>query len=154
VACLVPLVPVPLQVVTAAAVPEWFSTRARELPAESVVVVLPYPVPTNPVAMRWQSAANYRFRMPGGYFLGPGPDGHAYVGGSADPPTANLLTKVVETGQAAAVTPQERAQAKTDLAAWGTDRIVLGPTPAQAALRETMSDLIGKQPGAGRNPDR
>lgn len=144
--CLVPLVPVPLTVVVAPTVPHWFSTAARELPAESVVVVLPYPVPTNPVAMRWQSAADYRFRMPGGYFLGPAADGKAYVGGSADPPTANLLSKVAETGQAAVVTPDLRAQAVTDLAAWGADRIVLGPTPAQAALRDTMSDLIGKQP--------
>jgi hypothetical protein len=145
-ACLAPLVPVPLSVVTAAAVPRWFSTTARELPAESVVVVLPYPVPVNPVAMRWQSAADYRFRMPGGYFLGPGPDGHAYVGGPADPPTAALLTKVAETGQAAAVTPAEQAQAAADLKAWGADRIVLGPAPAQEALRETMSNLIGRQP--------
>ncbi|HST83147.1 MAG TPA: hypothetical protein VLL08_15540 [Kineosporiaceae bacterium] len=143
---LVPLIPAPLAVVTAPAVPQWFSTTARELPAESVVVVLPYPVAGNPVGMRWQSAANYRFRMPGGYFLGPGPDGHAYVGGSADPPTANLLNRVAETGKAADVTPEERAQAITDLATWGADRIVLGPAPAQAALRETMSDLIGRQP--------
>jgi hypothetical protein len=143
---LVPLIPAPLAVATAPAVPQWFSTTARELPAESVVVVLPYPVAGNPVAMRWQSAANYRFRMPGGYFLGPGPDGHAYVGGSADPPTADLLNQVALTGKPADVTPEARARATADLAAWGADRIVLGPTPAQAALRETVSNLIGRQP--------
>ena len=145
-ACLVPLIPVPLPVVAAPAVPDWFTSTGQKLPAESVVVVLPYPVATNPVAMRWQSAANYRFRMPGGYFLGPASDGQAYVGGSADPPTANLLSKVAETGQPAAVTPEQQTQAVTDLRAWGADRIVLGPTPAQAALRETMSNLIGRQP--------
>jgi hypothetical protein len=144
--CLAPLVPVPLTVVSAPAVPKWFSTSARELPAESVVVVLPYPVPSKPVAMRWQSAADYRFRMPGGYFLGPASDGHAYVGGSADPPTANLLAQVSETGQPAVVTPEQRVQAAADLRAWGADQVVLGPDPAQAALRQTMSDLLGRQP--------
>jgi hypothetical protein len=144
--CLAPLVPRPLTVVTAPAVPSWFTTTAKELPAESVVVVLPYPVAVNPVAMRWQSAAKYRFRMPGGYFLGPASDGHAYVGGSADPPTANLLSQVAATGQPAVVTPDLRTQAATDLAAWGADRIVLGPDPAQAALKETMTNLLGRSP--------
>ena len=144
--CLAPLVPAPLPVTAAPVIPQWFTTTARELPAESVVMVLPYPVAGKPVAMRWQSAANYRFRMPGGYFLGPGPDGHAYVGGSADPATANLLAQVAETGQPAAVTPEQQAQAIVDLTAWGTDRIVLGPDPAQAALRATMTSLIGQEP--------
>jgi hypothetical protein len=145
-ACLAPLVPVPLPVAVAPAIPQWFTTTARELPEESVVMVLPYPVAAKPVAMRWQSAANYRFRMPGGYFLGPGPDGHAYVGGSADPSTANLLAQVAETGQPAPVTPEQQAQAVVDLTAWGADRIVLGPDPAQAALLTTMTGLIGKEP--------
>jgi hypothetical protein len=146
VVCLAPLVPVPLTVVDAPAVPKWFTTAARQLPAESVVVVLPYPVPSNPVAMRWQNAADYRFRMPGGYFLGPASDGEAYVGGSSDPPTANLLTRVADTGQPASVTTGQRAQAVADLRAWDADQIVLGPTPGQAALRQTVSDLIGRQP--------
>jgi hypothetical protein len=145
-ACLAPLVPVPLSVVDAPEVPKYFTTTARELPAESVVVVLPFPVATRPVAMRWQSAADYRFRMPGGYFLGPASDGHAYVGGSADPPTAQLLAQVAETGLPAVVTPQQQAQAVTDLRAWGASRVVLGPDPAQAALRQTMTSLLGKEP--------
>lgn len=145
-ACLAPLVPRPLAVTDAPAIPEWFRTAGRELPAESVVMVLPYPVASKPVAMRWQSAANYRFRMPGGYFLGPAPDGHAYVGGSADPLTANLMSEVANTGQAPVVTPDQQAQAIADLTAWGADRIVLGPDPAQDALRSTMTSLIGKEP--------
>jgi hypothetical protein len=145
-ACLAPLVPVPLSVVDTPEVPRYFTTTARELPAESVVVVLPFPVATRPVAMRWQSAADYRFRMPGGYFLGPAPDGHAYVGGSADPPTALLLAQVAETGMPAVVTPQQQAQAVTDLRAWGASRVVLGPDPAQSALRQTVISLLGKEP--------
>lgn len=144
--CLAPLAPVPLTVVGAPEIPTYFTRTAKTLPAESVALVLPYPVPGRPIAMRWQSAADYRFRMPGGYFLGPGPDGHAYVGGAADPPTANLLAQVAETGQPVVTTPEQRAQAVVDLKAWGAERVVLGPDPAQAALRQTMSSLLGREP--------
>jgi len=144
--CLVPLLPTRLPVADAPAVPAYFRTTARELPKDSVLMVLPYPVATNPVAMRWQSVAHYRFRMPGGYFLGPASDGHAYVGGSADPPTAGLLEQVAASGQPAVVTAQAQAQAVRDLTAWGADQVVLGPDPARAALQETVSNLLGRQP--------
>jgi hypothetical protein len=146
VACLVPLVPKPLEVIAAPAVPAYFTTTARELPKESVLVVLPYPVAGQPVAMRWQSLAHYRFRMPGGYFLGPAYDGTAFVGGDTDPPTAMLLAQVASTGVAIAVTPADQVQAMRGFTAWGATQVVLGPDPAQAALRQTVSGLLGRQP--------
>ncbi len=146
-ACLAPLVPTPLDVVAAPAVPQWFTGTAPHLPANTVVVVLPYPVATNPVAMRWQASAHYSFRMPGGYFLGPAVgDGHAYVGGSADPPTANLLADVARTGQIPVVTPELQAQAARDFAAWGATQVVLGPDPNDEPLLETVSSLLGRPP--------
>ncbi|MBT0770577.1 hypothetical protein KIH74_16660 [Kineosporia sp. J2-2] len=145
--CLVPLLPTPLPVTDSPAVPAYFTTTATTLPHDTVTVVLPYPVATLPTAMRWQSASGYAFKMPGGYFLGPASDGQAYVGGEADPPTAQLLTQVEETGQAAEVTPQMQAQAEVDLKAWGADRIVLGPDKSSDALRQTVTDLLG-----GRQP--
>jgi hypothetical protein len=144
--CLIPLLPGRLPVVAAPAVPTYFSTTARSLPAGTVAVVLPYPVAADPVAMRWQSAAHYRFRMPGGYFLGPAENGQAYVGGAADPPTAELLTQVEQTGVAVLVSAQQRAQAAQDLHAWGANQIVLGPSPSTAALRSTVTDLLGRPP--------
>jgi dolichyl-phosphate beta-glucosyltransferase len=145
-ACLVPLVPKPLEVIAAPAVPAWFTTTARELPKDTVLVVLPYPVAGQPVAMRWQSRAQYRFRMPGGYFLGPDFGGTAFVGGDADPPTAMLLEQVASTGVAIVATPADQAQAMQDFTAWGATQVVLGPDPAQAALRQTVSALLGRQP--------
>lgn len=145
-ACILPLVPRPLQTVPAPAVPEFFRSADRTVQEGSVLVVLPYPVASRPVAMRWQSEAGYRFRMPGGYFLGPGPDGHAFVGGAADPPTARLLAAVADSGAQAVVTDQHRAQAATDLAAWDADAIVLGPDVTQDALRATVTDLLGRPP--------
>jgi hypothetical protein len=145
-ACLAPLVPVPLRLTQAPAVPAYFTGAARELPPHSVVVVLPYPVGVDPLAMRWQSAAHYRFRMPGGYFIGPGEDGHAYMGGETDPPTARLLNRVARTRKPVVLTRIQRSDAVADFAAWGADSVVLGPNPAEAALRTTVSDLLGRQP--------
>jgi dolichyl-phosphate beta-glucosyltransferase len=140
------MLPMPLKTVDAAAIPAYFTHTARRLPDHSVVVVLPYPAAVNPVAMRWQAAAHYRFRMPGGYFLGPAADGHAYVGGSADPPTAALFTGVAQSGQAVIATPEQRRQAAQDFIAWRASRVVLGPDPAADALRATVTDLLGRQP--------
>lgn len=144
--CLAPLLPGPLDTVAAPAVPAYFTTTARALPDHEVIVVLPYPAAVNPVAMRWQSAAGYRFRMPGGYFLGPAADGRAYVGGSADPPTAALLDSVAMSHQAATPTEADRQQAERDLRAWGASKIVLGPDAARAQLRETVTALLGRPP--------
>jgi hypothetical protein len=146
VAALAPLAPAAAPVFDVAPVPGWFRHEARRLPVDSVVMVLPYPTGTDPTAMRWQAAAGYRFRMPGGYFLGPGPDRHAYVGGPADPPTANLLATVARSGQAAAVNALARHQAALDLNAWAADAVVLGPGPSTTALRRTVTDLLGREP--------
>lgn len=144
--CLVPLLPASIPVTDAPTVPTWFTVDAPELPRDTVVVVLPYPVATLPTAMRWQSAADYAFKMPGGYFLGPASDGQAYVGGGADPATARLLTQVQYTGQVPVITPADRAQAEADLEAWGADMIVLGPDFSFDALSQTVSDLLGTKP--------
>jgi len=145
-ACLVPILPAEIPVTDAPAVPQWFTSDATELPRDTVVVVLPYPVATLPTAMRWQSESGYAFKMPGGYFLGPADDGQAYVGGSADPATARLLTQVQHTDQVPVITPAARAQARSDLDAWGADLIVLGPDSSFDALSQTVSELLGQKP--------
>lgn len=145
-ACLAPIVPRPLSVVAAPAVPAYFTHEARSLPVGTVLMVLPYPVATEPVAMFWQSAAHYGFRMPGGYFLGPAADGHVYVGGDADPPTAQLLSQVASSGAPVRVTAGQRAQARRELAGLGVSAIVLGPDASSGALAATVTELVGGAP--------
>jgi hypothetical protein len=146
VACVAPLLPRPLTTVPAPEVPAYFADGDRFLKDDPVLVVLPFPWAGQPVAMRWQSESGYRFRMPGGYFLGPGPDGRAYVGGEADPPTAQLLTTVGNEGAPRQVSAEERAQAQADLREWGADAVVLGPDASQDALRQTVTALLGREP--------
>lgn len=146
VVCVAPLLPLPLPTVAAPEIPRYFAEAERTIPEGSRLLVLPYPWAAQPVAMRWQSVAGYRFSMPGGYFLGPASDGRAYVGGSADPPTAQLLANVASTGVPAELTPQDRTQAAADFAAWRADALVIGPDPAAEVLRVTVTDLLGREP--------
>jgi hypothetical protein len=146
VACVAPLLPRPLTTLPAPEVPAYFADGDRYLKDDPVLVVLPYPWAGQPVAMRWQSESGYRFRMPGGYFLGPGPDGRAYVGGEADPPTAQLLTTIANEGVPHQVTPAEQEQAGEDLRALGADAVVLGPDGAADLLRTTVTALLGQEP--------
>lgn len=144
--CLAPLLPAKHVVAEAGDVPSYFSHQAKALPAGSTVLVLPWPEAAHAQGMRWQAVARYHFVMPGGYFLGPGPDGHAYIGGSQDPPTALLLQNVANTGQVPIITDVERAQAVVDLRAWGVDQVVLGPDWSTPQLRQTMTALLGRAP--------
>ena len=145
-ACLAPLLPRPLTTLAAPQVPAYFADGDRYITGDPVLVVLPYAWAGQPVAMRWQSESGYRFRMPGGYFLGPGPDGHAYVGGDADLPTAELLRTVATEGVPHEVTPAEQEQARADLRTWGADAVVLGPDATSELLRTTVTALLGREP--------
>jgi hypothetical protein len=146
VSCLAPLIPARLPVEPAPAVPAYFTTTARDLPTDSVLLVVPYPTATTPVAMRWQVASGFSFRMPGGYFLGPGPNGKAFVGGAADPALGRALAEVAGSGRPLALTPALRALYSVDLRAWRPSAIVLGPAPARDALRTTLTQLLGQPP--------
>jgi hypothetical protein len=145
-ACLLPLVPRVLPVDDAPAAPSWFRTEGRAQPAGSVLLVLPYPTPVTPWAMRWQVAADFAYAMPGGYFLGPGPDRVAYVGGDADPYTARLLTQAVANGRPVVWDDAAREQARVDFRAWGARAVVVGPDPGYPVLRRSITDLFGQEP--------
>jgi len=146
VACVAPLLPRPLTTTPAPEVPAYFADGDRYITGDPVLVVLPFPWAGQPVAMRWQSESGYRFRMPGGYFLGPGPDGHAYVGGEGDLPTAQLLTQIATEGGPHEVTAADREQAREDLRTWGADAVVLGPDNSSELLRTTVTALLGSEP--------
>ena len=95
--------------------------------------------------MRWQQAAGLTFAMPGGYFLGPGPNGRAYVHGTPTR-TGVLLDEVRRDGRPRPVTTQLRRDFAADLATWRACAAVLGPNPHQDALRAQATALIGHEP--------
>lgn len=146
---LVPLVPAPLAGKDTAAVPAFFTTRAAtELacPGGSALV-LPYPGPRSTDPMVWQEAAGLSYAMPGGYFIGPADDGHAYVGGQPSA-TGRLFDDVRSDGVVPPITSSIRAAFTTDLARWSACAVVLGPSPHRDALRALATALIGRGPEA------
>jgi hypothetical protein len=90
--------------------------------------------------------------MPGGYFIGPDPATHKpYVGG-IQRPSSGWFTDVVEHGQVAPADDARRQQLASDLQAWGTTAIVLGPVAGSSAahdeLEQLVTTIVGRAPEA------
>ena len=164
VVCVVPLLPRPNSTTAAQAAPAFFSDTRRWIPAGSTILVLPYPDGTQTLPLAWQTAADMSFQMPGGYFIGPGPGGEAYVGGPGPLPVAVTLIHIEQGTAAPPVTPAVRAEFRQELAYWGADAIVIGPgarpelvTFVQALMQRPpiraggvlLWHLTKGQPGAG-----
>lgn len=153
---LVPLVPLPLAVTRTKPIPGFFTdtgpgTARASVPAGSAALVVPFPNQKDTEPMRWQASADYRFSMPGGYFTGPAChgqhcDGNALIG-PLGRPTSDLLRGVEESGTARQPALADLLAAKTDLAFWGVDRVLLGPSLAEPALRQTLTALFGPPSG-------
>jgi hypothetical protein len=146
---LVPLVPAPLPGRDAPAVPAFFTARAAtELACpRGSALVLPYPGPRSTDPMLWQQAAGMSYAMPGGYFIGPADDGHAYVGGQPSA-TGPVFDGVVAGGDVPPVTPELRAAFTADMTRWNACAVVLGPSAHRDALRALTTELIGREPEA------
>ncbi|WP_131744790.1 hypothetical protein [Frankia sp. Cppng1_Ct_nod] len=152
VVCILPLVPRPYSIERSPDIPTFFTTDAvKILPKGSTVLVLPYPTGIQTAPMAWQTAARFHFSMPGGYFIGPGPDGKAYMGGRRPTATAQLLIDVEKGGLAGVPTPTQIAQAQItqaqgDFARLGVRAVVLGPANHRGELRDAVTLLVGSQP--------
>jgi hypothetical protein len=146
---LLPLLPAALPGMPTPAVPAFFTGPAVTdvaCPGGSLLV-LPFPRAGVTDAMRWQQAAEMAFAMPGGYFIGPGPNGRAYVHG-APTRTGLLLQDVLRDGQARPVTAQLSQDFRADVQRWRACAAVLGPSRHQDALRAQLTALTGREPAA------
>ncbi len=144
---LLPLVPAPLPGTDAPLVPAFFTTRAAQdltCPGGSALI-LPFPRTDATDAMLWQAAAGMSFAMPGGYFIGPATDGHAYVHGQPTR-TGALFQGVLADGRVREVTPQLRRDFVADLHRWKACTVVLGPSRNRDALSAQATGLIGADP--------
>ncbi len=146
VAAFLPLVPVALPSRGAPAVPEFFTSGdpALRCPGGSVLV-LPYPTAPETDAMAWQVAAGLDFAVPGGYFIGPGSNGRAYVGAQPSA-TGRLFHEVRTDGAVREPTPEMRAAFRADVERWGACAAVLGPHAQAPALLAQATALIGAEP--------
>ncbi len=73
---LIPMVPNWPYAEQPAAVPSFFTTAdADAVPPGSLAITYPYPLTATAWAMLWQADTDMRFRMLGGYAIGPGANG-------------------------------------------------------------------------------
>jgi hypothetical protein len=143
---LVPLVPAPLAAVDAPDVPEFFAdgTAADELDCGGTILVLPYPSPAFTDAMLWQAEADMAFAMPGGYFIGPGPDGQAYFGGATSF-TRGVFEAAYLEGVIQPATRSARRAFADDLDRWDVCAAVLGPGFNSEVVGDQATRLIGDE---------
>ena len=140
------LAPIATPWVSRRADPAFFSGPAvRRIPHGSVALVAPWAGPVDATAMNWQSAAGYRYRMPEGYAIVPGPgDGVAF-----DPPPSSTSSalKMIELTDSAPVRDEAlRRSMACDLVHWQVRTVVIGPMNHEDEAVATLSWVIGQVP--------
>jgi hypothetical protein len=144
---LVPLWPSGTVPATEVTTPAFFTGPAvREVPRDSVALVLPWPYRRTSLAMTWQAEAGLWYRMPGGYFIGPQRN-------SVQPrfdaiPTSSSITfgRIHGGVPPPPLTGPRRRILARDLVRWRVGTVVVGPMPNQEAMVAFLTDLFGAKP--------
>jgi len=137
---------VPFASTDAPATPAFFTTAAVDaIPDGSVAVVLPIAGSRDVRSMLWQARAGFRFRMPGGYFIGPGPHGGAAFGPATDTFFGRVLRRV-QSGGAVTLDASTRAHLDQDLRQWDAKTIVVGPITRRDAVVAFLSAYLRAAP--------
>jgi hypothetical protein len=130
--------------------PAWFATDATRLPANSVVLTLPFPFPSDgsSAPMVWQAEDDMSFKLAGGYAKAPGPGGRPLSNRPNRPPY-ETLTHLSRSflGRPPVGTPAEVAGLRSALRRWGVDDVVVTnriPDPARAAT--VLTGVVGRTP--------
>jgi hypothetical protein len=129
------------------ATPAYFTGPAvRELPRDSVALVLPFPNRATSVPMIWQAEAGLWFRMPGGYFIGPQRDSDLPRFDANPTPTSNAFQRISQGRPVPRLTPARRRLLAADFVRWRVGSVVVGPMPNQAAMVGFLTELLGRPP--------
>jgi hypothetical protein len=142
-ASLWPARPIPAQKV---ATPPFFTgASVRELPRDGVTLLLPFPYRGSALPMTWQAESGLWFRMPGGYFIGPRPDGRPRF--DTNPSSGSqVLTRIYRGGPPPPLTKQWRRALARDFVRWRIGSVVVGPMPNRTVMVEFLTDLLGAKP--------
>ena len=170
-----PIVPRPLPAAAATPLPPGWSKvfASLRLPASASVLVVPIPMSTFTEPLRWQADTGEPGSMAGGYFLGPGRNGHPNTDGSGTPPAGLYLNLMwLESGQGLPKTmgaaipasaypgspgyvPVRRVtdtKMRAQIAAWRVSAVVAVTRP-DSMLGQYLTTLLGRAGGRrGRRP--
>lgn len=129
---LVPLFPTPLLVRDRPPVPHFISSGAWQqyVPPGGVLVPVPIPNDLVPDGQRWQAEVFSKpvspaFKIPAGFFLGPGGANGTGRIGPIPRYTQTMIETVTRTGQVPRIGRAERMQVQEDLKYWGASAVVL-----------------------------
>jgi hypothetical protein len=135
---LVPLIPAPIPA-QSVSVPAYFTSSAvNEIPTGSAVLTIPCPCRYAPQGVAWQTAAAMRFKIVGGYFLGPGAPGQGEM--------QRLASTLAGTATPQPPTAAERAAFLDELGDSHIGAIVMAQVPHPAAAQEVLTSILGMPP--------
>lgn len=124
-------------------VPAFFQSGHDDslVPAGSVAFVAPYPGPAVAAGMLWQADANMRFRMVGGYFLGPGAHGKPTFG--QHPGALAQAVSAIAKGKAVP-SPDGLVGAaiRQEVVGEHIDEVIVGPMPAAGAAAHFVASVL------------
>ena len=130
-------------------VPDFFTGQAVDrVPVDSVVLLAPLPGPGQAAPMFWQAMADLRFRIPGGYFVGPDPIGRAKYGFNPRPLTG-WMGRIRSGRRTPRLNPTRRAVLVNDLVYWKVGTVVVGPMKEPDRLSRMVAfftELLGRDP--------
>lgn len=148
-AALVALLPkVPLGAQPLAPPPFFTGADVRRIPADSVALVAPFPTAQAARAMTWQALADMRYRMPGGYFVGPDTQGRPKFG-PIGTRLSGWMTKIRLGWDKPNLVPELRRQLVADLTGWQVQTVIVGPMDppsTEATMVQFFTELLGRPP--------
>ncbi|GIM86281.1 hypothetical protein [Salinispora arenicola] len=154
---LAPLIPTPLLTIEREPIPRFFTSGAWQeyVSPGGILTPVPLAVDVYPDGQRWQAyvLANRQgeFRIPSGFFLGPGgPDGRGRIGPVPRPMSA-IFDQAARQSVVPIVTEGTRQDVQADLRHWQIETVVLPDQVHGAkwdvdeeAVRRTATELFGE----------
>jgi hypothetical protein len=153
---LVPLFPLPLPTTDRAPEPKFIAdgTWQKYVHDDGMISALPFAWTGAPDGQRWQAYTMARggpqFKIPDGYFLGPGgKNGTGRIGAPLHR-TDWMLQRVAASGYLPEISDSDRVQARADFKFWNLDAVFLTQQVTgsrsflyRSALEITMTELLG-----------
>jgi hypothetical protein len=134
------------------ALPPWFSSAARAVPAGAVVLTYPFPASASVESepMIWQAEDTMHFRLAGGYVKVPGPGGAVLTTGAPGTATNTLVTVtlVPQTARSSlAVSPARLEALRRALSRWQVSYVVVTDTGTNPVfVAALMTAVVGDPP--------
>jgi hypothetical protein len=127
-------------------VPAFFTGNAvARIPADTTVLVAPFPDRSSTGAMLWHAEGGLRFKMVGGYFLGPDERGRARFG--PGPSTTRSALRQLAVGVPADALARRLCPAvRSELARWQVGTVVVGPTQHRDQVTRFFTLLVDRPP--------